>query len=816
MLLPASIMRVPMRDVEEAGVAVLNALQTRKLGTSGVIDVLISTDPKPWAINVDTLVVSAGPSGFGELGQALEEAFPSLGLAGDPQLRDLAAGNVMTLDLRNRPVVPTSGPSRRTSRLPADLAHVVVARINDSDTPPTIDGITLTALAAIEAAAASGAHRVGVSLLGTGVLGLDIATIANAMVPAVRTTLAQGDHGSIEQLVFVTKDSITADAIAAAWTAAETDANVNLQMLADGPIDDLANDVLGYREYATALAFVIDHPKTGTPLTIAINAPWGAGKTSLAKLVARVLKDRPRENDPPIPCWFNAWYHDDAPNIVSALAASVARAAARERSVLRRLRDPLPSQLLSPRGKRRRHFVTASLTVVAAAIALAFTIAGSFEELTPGGQLTLPVVITLIPVAASTLAQVRGTATDVGSLVRSPRSALTSGALIEVREDLGRLVHQATRRGRDGSRPENRRRLVVYIDDLERCQPARSIEVCEAVSSLLSLEDVVTVLIGDIQTLAIAADIKYKDLAPRYRGGSLSSADETPAASFGQLYLEKIVQFRFDIPTHDYAELRALAKRMLPGRQEERGRQAVAVPDEPDMPGVAEPPVPMDAAAPDEPEGNETPPVPSPAPDDAAALSIYSRFRRWVTSPLARRRARLRRLRDAENARLIEQGGMPPSSSEDQERARALLEEQRATRLIDGRYVWESYNAVAEMTRPLPRDVKRLLNRLRFTLKLCNDRELIKPRLLSTPAIGKWALVSERWPDLQSAISQDPSRLGWLEENLASGADFSVLMKELAPAYANSRDLYTLIVTRPMLGAVAASVANFRPPKPDD
>ncbi len=811
--------------------AVLNAMQSRELGTTGDIEVLVSTDPKPWAIGLDTLVISAGPSGFGGLGRALEEAFPALGLSGDERLNGVRAGTVLTFDLRSRPAAPAKVSRRTASTLPTDLARIVVARIHDSDSPPTMHNVAMTALSAIGAAAASGAERLGLSLLGTEALGLDIATIANAIVPAVRATLAQGDHAPIKQLVFVTKDSTTADAIRTAWLAAETDANVNLQMLADGPIDDPANDVLGYSEYARALAFVIDHPRTGTPLTVAINAPWGAGKTSLARMVARVLKDRPRVNEPPIPCWFNAWYHDDSPNIVSALAAAVARAAASERHLVRRLSDPLPSQLLSPHGKRRRHFVTAGLTVVAAVFALALTITGRLDELTQEGRLTVSAVITLIPAAAGAFAQVRGTASDIGSLVRSPRSALTSGALVEVREDLGRLIHQATRRGRYRNRPENRRRLVVYIDDLERCQPARSIEVCEAVSSLLSLQDVVIVLIGDIQTLAIAADIKYKDLAPRYRTGSLSSADETPAASFGQLYLEKIVQFRFDVPTHDYADLRALAKRMLPGKPEETKQQTVVSRDESAARRTAEAPLAMDAEGPDEPEAaagddddtTEATTVDSPTADDAAALGAFARFRRWVTGPLARRRARKRRLRDAENARFIEQGGTPTSSIEEQERAQALLEEQRATRLIDGRYVLESYNAVAELTRPLPRDVKRLLNRLRFTLRLCNDRELIKPSLLSTAAIGKWALVSERWPDLQSAISQDPSRLAELEKSLeepetklAETEAFRTAMKEIVPAYANSRDLYMLISAPPKLGDVAASLANFRPPKPNN
>jgi hypothetical protein len=300
--------------------------------------------------------------------------------------------------------------------------------------------------------------------------------------------------------------------------------------------------------------------------------------------------------------------------------------------------------------------------------------------------------------------------------------------------------------------------------------------------------------------------------------GSLSATDDTPVASFGQLYLEKIVQFRFDIPTHDYADLKALAKRMLPGRHETTQAEPV-VSGEATESATGEAPAAEPVPTAEVPESPAVDDEVRQAPaDETGSLGWFARFARWVNGPLvrrrARRRARHRRHRDAENARRIEQGLTPTSFEvQDQERAMALLEEQRATRLIDGRYVWESYNAVAELTRPLPRDVKRLLNRLRFTLKLSNDRNLIKSGALSTAAIGKWALVSERWPDLQGAISQDPAALARLEKKSKTEAGFRAEMKNLVPAYANSRDLYKLIQRDPPLGAVAEAVANFRPPK---
>jgi TIR domain/KAP family P-loop domain len=52
-------------------------------------------------------------------------------------------------------------------------------------------------------------------------------------------------------------------------------------------------DLLEYRPYAMAIAGFIRYPETRPPLTIGIKAPWGAGKTSLMRMIQQEL-------DPPL------------------------------------------------------------------------------------------------------------------------------------------------------------------------------------------------------------------------------------------------------------------------------------------------------------------------------------------------------------------------------------------------------------------------------------------------------------------------------------------------------------------------------------
>jgi hypothetical protein len=98
---------------------------------------------------------------------------------------------------------------------------------------------------------------------------------------------------------------------------------------------------------------------------------------------------------------------------------------------------------------------------------------------------------------------------------------------------------------------------VIFVDDLERCRPPSSVEVCEVAARLLNHPGVITVLIADMNAVAAAAASKYADLASRYAAdGSQPSQDADAQTAFGRTYLEKLVQLQFDLPTASREALR--------------------------------------------------------------------------------------------------------------------------------------------------------------------------------------------------------------------------------------------------------------------
>jgi KAP family P-loop domain len=145
---------------------------------------------------------------------------------------------------------------------------------------------------------------------------------------------------------------------------------------------------------------------------------------------------------------------------------------------------------------------------------------------------------------------------SVGSFIDSPRSAAAHGTLAEVRDQLGRILRQAQQRGRSGAR----RRVVIFVDDLERCPADKALDMCEVVSQLLGHTDVVTVLVADLDLLETAA-------AARYSPGGTGSSGADAFSEVGQEYLQKLIQLRFNLPPLDretVASALALASSPLP------------------------------------------------------------------------------------------------------------------------------------------------------------------------------------------------------------------------------------------------------------
>jgi len=312
----------------------------------------------------------------------------------------------------------------------------------------------------------------------------------------------------------------------------------------------------------------MDWKDTSTPLTIAINGPWGSGKTSLAKMAEARLPIGSDWDAPHVVCWFDAWANDDAPHLGAAFAAAVASAVNKQRRWWVRLAMPLPSVMLSPEQRWRRRLWLGVITGALATAAVFWPTGGSlltpllhpgatFSKLghgTAAARLAVPVLLVAVIALAQRLApSIQG----IARWIDSPGSEAARGSMQDASRQLRRMINQALR---------GKRRLMIFVDNLERCRPPRAVEVCEVVSQLIGHPEVVTVLIGDMDTIALSAEIKYAALESLSLGtpgtpGPGAAPRITargPAGSYGREYLEKLIQIQLRLPPPRLGDLRRM------------------------------------------------------------------------------------------------------------------------------------------------------------------------------------------------------------------------------------------------------------------
>ncbi|MEV6644147.1 P-loop NTPase fold protein [Amycolatopsis sp. NPDC051371] len=211
-------------------------------------------------------------------------------------------------------------------------------------------------------------------------------------------------------------------------------------VLNDAPVgvsDD--DDLLGAVRTGRRLAQLLVDSRDAAPFTLAIDAAWGTGKSSLLHAVDRALSDTPGVRT----VWFNAWTAERV-GALEGLIKSVLLSF--DRNVLRRAVRKLAGQ-------------EQLLGVLRAAVLLAVSVVG------------------------------------LGRVVDELWRRLAADA--KSRNQIRDVVRGMAENWLARSRPDETRLLAVFVDDLDRCSSAQIVEVCEAMKLYLDVPGVVFVLACD-------------------------------------------------------------------------------------------------------------------------------------------------------------------------------------------------------------------------------------------------------------------------------------------------------------------------------
>ncbi len=277
----------------------------------------------------------------------------------------------------------------------------------------------------------------------------------------------------------------------------KTEALTPLILLQDNPCEQLDSDHLSLKTYATIVASAA--VGNDGPFTIGVFGDWGTGKTSLLHLAEERVRNSGQEDT--ITVWFNAWQHEREEEPLFSLLGAILDAIELD-GKNEPGQDPAKKKD-SPLKK----------------------IGHSIRALTRGMKFKGDVGIPLIgSVGIEFDAEKALKAEEILGADTNPLKAemMYTSAFQLLREEA----------------KKNKFRIIVFIDDLDRCDPEKAVHLLESIKLILNQKGFVFVL-----ALAHTVVTKYLDhvYVEKYK---------LDQKNWGEFYLQKIINLPIELPHH--------------------------------------------------------------------------------------------------------------------------------------------------------------------------------------------------------------------------------------------------------------------------
>jgi predicted KAP-like P-loop ATPase len=275
-------------------------------------------------------------------------------------------------------------------------------------------------------------------------------------------------------------------------------------------------DFLDFSHLVTAILSIISD-KNLHPATIGIYGDWGSGKSSLMRMAKSTLEKS--ENKKILAIQFNGWLFESYDDAKSALMGTILDEIASHRKLI-----PKARKLIS---KLSRQVDWMRLTVGAGKYLAAYAVAGNTG-------LLLSATTDLPAVAKAIAENVKDIDADEVEKIIKENKTESGDVRLAIREfhtDFAQLLKET-----------DIETLVVFIDDLDRCNPETVIDIFEAIRLFLFVPNCVYVIAADENLVKYAVSTKF----PGYPEKS---------ENIGRDYLEKLVQYPIKVPALGKSEI---------------------------------------------------------------------------------------------------------------------------------------------------------------------------------------------------------------------------------------------------------------------
>lgn len=295
--------------------------------------------------------------------------------------------------------------------------------------------------------------------------------------------------------------------------------------------NETSEDLLGFKVHADLLINVINDESV-LPITIGVFGDWGSGKSSILQIVKEEFD---KEDDKDSLCiYFNGWTFEGYDNAKAALLNSILKELENNKKISEEIKDTI---------KEKAKKLWKSIDWMRGAGMVMKNVAlPAFSAYFTGG-------LSLVPFAIQKLTEWGDNPEKIIEKLQSEEGKEiykafvkegkvedknATNAVAEFRKDFSELL-EAT----------NFKRLVVIIDDLDRCSPERIIENLEAIKLFLNVPKTAFIIGADPRIVKYAIEYKYKNNKEIEEDNNRIVID----------YLEKLIQLPYSLPRLSESEV---------------------------------------------------------------------------------------------------------------------------------------------------------------------------------------------------------------------------------------------------------------------
>ncbi len=297
--------------------------------------------------------------------------------------------------------------------------------------------------------------------------------------------------------------------------------------------DNIAQrDYLGFEVHANLIKGLVDEPGM-LPITIGVFGDWGSGKSSIMETL-KVRYDEEHKADKSIVCLqFNGWIFEGYDDAKAALISSILECFQDRKTFGQKAVNKARKLAKSVNWMRVLGF---GVKNIAAPLITA--------SLTGGATLT-PQIFNWFQSLISDPKQIADKVKDV-DIEEIRKKYFKENPSINIEEQY-QMVRQFRKDFKELLDEAKISKLIILIDDLDRCLPDRIIDNLEAIKLFLNVENTAFVIGADPRIVRDAIRHRYKELINR---------DES--SENGRVvidYLEKLIQIPYTLPKLSESEV---------------------------------------------------------------------------------------------------------------------------------------------------------------------------------------------------------------------------------------------------------------------